>query len=214
MSERICVKFSKKVGNGPPVNKKLLFKFRWRCRITVWIQGLFFSGFVTIGRYWKVVNGHSFILIRQMAALVRCVLAEVYTVPVLLVHYFSPSSSSAGAINHIFDVLNNPLSPVYTIQPVVKPVVKPVWQPGKCLYTRYNRLSYPLSSGCTTRFDNRLNEQLFIQHGCQTGCQTHLTTGLTTGWMFVYTIQPIVNPVVQPVWQPVLLTCKPGFRIW
>ena len=32
---------------------------------------------------------------------------------------------------------------------------------------------------CTTRFDNRLNEQwLFVQHGCQTGSQTN---GLTTG---------------------------------
>jgi len=53
-------------------------------------------------------------------------------------------------------------------------------------------------SGCTTRFDNRLNEQwLFVQHGCQTGCQPvgclftrysrlsnllyNLTTGCTTG---------------------------------
>ena len=35
-------------------------------------------------------------------------------------------------------------------------------------------------TGCTTRFDNRLNEEwLFVQHGCQTGCQTGLTTGLT-----------------------------------
>jgi len=51
-------------------------------------------------------------------------------------------------------------------------------------------------TGCTTRFDNRLNEQwLFVQHGCQTG----LTTGLTTVWMFVHTIQPDVKPVVQPV---------------
>jgi len=33
----------------------------------------------------KVINGHSFILIRQMAALVRRALAEVCTVPVLLV---------------------------------------------------------------------------------------------------------------------------------
>ena len=33
----------------------------------------------------KVVNGHSFILIRQMAALVRRALAELCTVPVLLV---------------------------------------------------------------------------------------------------------------------------------
>ena len=65
-------------------------------------------------------------------------------------------------------------SPVYTIQTVVKRVVKPVGQPGKCLYTGYNRLSNP--------FDNRL----------------------TTGWMFVYTIQPVVKPVVQPVWQPVV----------
>ena len=81
------------------------------------------------------------------------------------------------------------LSPVYMIQPVVKPVVKPVWQPGKCLYTRYNRLSNPLSIGC----------------------QTRLTTVLTTGWMFVYTIQPVVKPVVQPVWQPVV-SCKRGFR--
>jgi len=32
-----------------------------------------------------VVNGHSFILIRQMAALARCGLAEVCTVAVLLV---------------------------------------------------------------------------------------------------------------------------------
>ena len=48
------------------------------------------------------------------------------------------------------------ISPVYTIQPVVKPVVKPVWQPGKCLYTRYNRLSNPLSSRLYNRFDNRL----------------------------------------------------------
>jgi len=51
-------------------------------------------------------------------------------------------------------------------------------------------------TGCTTWFDNRLNEQwLFVQLRCQTG---GLTTGLTTGWMFVYTIQPVVSPVVQP----------------
>jgi len=30
-------------------------------------------------------------------------------------------------------------------------------------------------TGCTTRFDNRLNEQwLFVQHGCQSGCQIGL----------------------------------------
>ena len=32
----------------------------------------------------KVVNGHSFILLRQMAALVRRALAEVCTIPVLV----------------------------------------------------------------------------------------------------------------------------------
>jgi len=43
-------------------------------------------------------------------------------------------------------------------------------------------------TGCTTRFDNRLNEQrLFVQHGCQSGCQL----------------------VSQPVWQPVV-SCKRG----
>jgi len=50
-------------------------------RITVWIQGLL-SEFVTIGRYGKWLT---LILIRQMAALVRRALAEVSTVPVLLV---------------------------------------------------------------------------------------------------------------------------------
>ena len=42
-------------------------------------------------------------------------------------------------------------------------------------------------TSCTTRFDNRLNEQwLFVQHSCQTGCQPCLATGWTTGRMFVY----------------------------
>ena len=36
----------------------------------------------------KVINGHSFILIRQMAALVRRALVKVCTVPVLLVNYY------------------------------------------------------------------------------------------------------------------------------
>jgi len=95
---------------------------------------------------------------------------------------------------------------------------KPVWQPDKCLYTRYNRLSIPLWN----LFDNRLyrvhkwlrvwqpavsciqpvvkpvwqpveRTVLFVQHGSQTRL---------TGWMFVYTIQPVVKPVV---------SCKRGF---
>jgi len=48
-------------------------------------------------------------------------------------------------VSHSYDAL---LSPVYTVQPVVKPVVKAVWQPGKCLYTRYNRLTTGLTTGC------------------------------------------------------------------
>jgi len=59
-----------KVGNGP-VNKWL--NFRGDPRITVWIHGLF-SGFVTIGRYGT-----------DIATLVRPALAEVCTVPLLLV---------------------------------------------------------------------------------------------------------------------------------
>ena len=71
-------------------------------------------------------------------------------------------------LNPLSNRLSNRAMFVYTIQPVVKLVVNPVVKPG-----------------CTTRFDNRLNEQwLFVQHGCQTGCtvcQTRCTTGLTTG---------------------------------
>jgi len=52
---------------------------------------------------------------------------------------------------------------------------------GCIMYTAGSQIGY------TTRFDNRLNEQLFVQHGCQTGL------------MLVYTIQPVVKPVVQQV---------------
>jgi len=75
------------------------------------------------------------------------------------------------------------INPVYTIQPVVKPVVKPIWQPGKCLYTRYNRLSKQLSN----RFDNHL----YHVYKHSTGCQTRLTTGLTTGWTNSCSWQPV-----------------------
>jgi len=55
-------------------------------RITVWIQGLF-AGFLTIGRYEKLLTDTNllFILIRRMAALVRRALAEIGIVPVLFV---------------------------------------------------------------------------------------------------------------------------------
>ena len=83
-SKRICMKFSGKVANGPVnmwlnfggdldhhLDTRIVFRIRhcWEIR--------------------KVVNRHSFILIRQMAALVRCALAEVCIVPVLLVIYMT-----------------------------------------------------------------------------------------------------------------------------
>jgi len=46
---------------------------------------------------------------------------------------------------------------------------------GKCLYTRYNRLSNPLSNRLSNWFDNRL----YRVYKHTTGCQTRLTTGLT-----------------------------------
>ena len=116
-----------------------------------------------------------------------------------------------------------------------------VWQPGKCLYTRYNRLSNALSNRFSIRFDNKLyrvysrlynpvwqpveptvavrstrlshrfDNRLYRVNKHPTSFTTGLTAGLTTGWMFVYMIQPVVKAVVQPVWQPVV-SCKRGFN--
>ena len=86
-------------------------------------------------------------------------------------------------------------------------------------------------TGCTTRIDNRLNEQwLFVQHGYQTGCQTGLynrfdnrlertvcsfntvvkpvvkpgcTTSLTTGLTTGWMFVHTIQPVVNLVVQPV-----------
>jgi len=74
------MKFSGKVGNGP-LNKWLNFCGDRDRRLDTRIV----FQFVTTGRCGKVVNRHSFILIRQMAALVRRALAEVCTVSRLLV---------------------------------------------------------------------------------------------------------------------------------
>ena len=59
--------------------------------ITIWIQGLF-SGFVTIGRYGKWYQPTALrdaalacIAIATMTSLRHRALAEVYTVPVLLI---------------------------------------------------------------------------------------------------------------------------------
>jgi len=80
------MEFSEKVGNGP-VNKWLNFGGDPDHRLQ--IQGLF-SGFVTIGIYGKWLTDINLLLILiclicQMTALLRRALAEVYTVPVLLV---------------------------------------------------------------------------------------------------------------------------------
>ena len=69
-----------KVGNGP-VNKWLNFGGDPDHRLDT-------GNVFRFRRYWeirKVVNGDSFILIRQMAALVRRALAQVCTVALLLV---------------------------------------------------------------------------------------------------------------------------------
>jgi len=81
------MKFSGKVGNGP-MNKKLNFGDDLVNRLNTAIV-------FRIRHYWeiqKVVNGHSFILIYQMASLVRRALVEVCTVAVLLVSYCFPIS--------------------------------------------------------------------------------------------------------------------------
>ena len=74
------MKLSGKFANWP-VNKWLNFGDDPDYRLDT---GIVFR----IRYYWEirtVVNGHSFILIRQMTALVRRALAEVCTVPVLIV---------------------------------------------------------------------------------------------------------------------------------
>jgi len=83
-SKQICMKCSDKIGNGP-MNKWFNFGGDPSHRVD---GGIVFR----ICHYWeirKVVNGHSFIPIRQMVALVRRALAEVCTFPVLLVFMFS-----------------------------------------------------------------------------------------------------------------------------
>jgi len=80
--KRICMKFSRKVGSGP-MNKYLNFGGNPDHHLDTGIV----SGFVTIGRYgkWLMDINLLLILICQMAALLRCALAELCTVPLLLV---------------------------------------------------------------------------------------------------------------------------------
>jgi len=68
------------------------------------------------------------------------------------------------------------LSPVYTIQPVVKPVVKLIWQP--------------------------VNVRIHDTTGSQTGCIVY-TAGCQTGWTNSgCSFNTVVKPVVKPFWQP------------
>jgi len=77
----ICMNFSGKVGNGP-MNKWLNFGGDPDHSLDT---GIVFQ-ICHYWEIWKVVKEHSFILIRQMAALLRRALEEVCTVPVFLVN--------------------------------------------------------------------------------------------------------------------------------
>jgi len=117
------------------------------------------------------------------------------------------------------------INPVYTIQPVVIPVVKPVVSWYKHSTGCQTRLTTSLTNGCilytarcqtgcTTQFDNRLNEQwLFVQHGCQRfdnrfDNRLYRVYEHSTGWQPVVSWQPVVIPVVQLV-----VSCKRGIRV-
>jgi len=61
-------------------------------------------------------------------------------------------------------------------------------------------------TGCTTRFDKRLNEQwLFVQHGCQTGLYSRFDNRVEqTVCSFNTVVKPCLsNRLYNPVWQPV-----------
>ena len=103
-------------------------------------------------------------------------------------------------------------------------ILWPVFYSSKAAFTRYNRLSNPLSNPLTTGcivytniqpFDSRFDKRLYRVYSrlsnrvCQTGCHKPFDNRSHNGWMFVYTIQPVVKPVMQPVWQPVA-SCKRG----
>jgi len=115
---------------------------------------------------------------------------------------------------------------VYTIQPVVNPV----WQPVISCIRTFNQLSNPFDNrfdnrllttgcivytagfcqtGCTTRFDNRLNEQwLFVQH-VRLSNRVWQLVERTVAVRSTQLSNWLSNRVVQPVWQPVV-SCKLG----
>jgi len=101
------MKFPGKVGNGPPMNKRLNYGGDPDHSLDT---GIVFR----IRHYWeirKVVNGHSCIPMRQMAALGRRALAEVCTAPVLLVQRVQIGPSLTGPtfsiiiIPHLYSAL-------------------------------------------------------------------------------------------------------------
>ena len=59
-------------------------------------------------------------------------------------------------------------------------------------------------TGCTTLFDNRLNEQMFVQHGLTTVfVKPVVQRSLTTGWTNSgCSFNPVIKRVVKPIWQP------------
>jgi len=86
-----------------------------------------------------------------------------------------------------------PLSPVYTIQPVVNRLSN--WFDNR-LYRVYKH-----STGCQTRLITGLiTGSIVYTAGCRTGCTTRFDNRLNEQWLFV---QPVVKTVVQPVIQPV-----------
>ena len=106
-----------------------------------------------------------------------------------VLHSWSAAVHQVGSVNS--------LSPVHTIQPVVKLVVKPVWQPGKCLYTRYNRLSNPLSN----RFDKRLY-RVYSRLSNRLYNPVWQPVERTVAVRSTRLSNRLSNLVVQPVWQP------------
>jgi len=74
---------------------------------------------------------------------------------------------------------SNYLSPVYTIQPVVKLVVKPVWQPVGCFFTRYSRLSNRV-----VQLYSRFNNRLYRVNGVLQSCTELLLSTAVGLWKF------------------------------
>ena len=86
------------------------------------------------------------------------------------------------------------------------------------LTTGYIVYTAGCQTSCTTRFDNRLNEQSvrstrLSNRVCQIGCTTLFDNRLNEQCCsFNTVVKPVVKPVWQPIWQPVV-SCKRGLNI-